>query len=98
MTSGSRDQLSNSMLCMILDKLSIVSLLLALHLQLDQQPRASISGTSPGGHNSQAMSGQINSCTKGDASTLYSSIVVNTKNLKFILICGMLSCFKLETL
>ena len=41
---------------------------MALHLQLDQQPRASNStGTSQGAHNLQAMSGQINSCTMGDA-------------------------------
>ena len=40
---------------------------MALHSQLDQQPRASNSGTSPGGHNSRAMAGHINSCITGDA-------------------------------
>ena len=40
---------------------------MTLHSQLDQQPRASNSGTFPEGHNSQAMSGQINAFTKGNA-------------------------------
>ena len=54
-------------ICFLKDNVLTNLLLMALHSQLDQQPRASISGTSPGGHKSQAMSGQINSCIKGDA-------------------------------